>query len=241
MVVQWLGIRLPMQGIWVWSLVRGHLPCGLRAATTEPVLCNKKSHCNEKAAHGLQLEKVHTQQRKPTVTKKKKNQRSMQSLFSVSFFVLSVADLLSCFVVFSIFMDWIVFPPKRYIIAVTPGVSECDLIWKRGCCWCIQFAATAAKPLQSCLTLCDPIDGSPPGSPVPGILKARTLEWVAISISNAWKWKVKVKSLSRVRLYVTPYMAAHQGPPSLGFSRQEHWSGLLFPSPLADRTLSNCI
>ena len=60
-------------------------------------------------------------------------------------------------------------------------------------------AAAAAKSLQSCLTLCDPIDGSPLGSPVPGILKARTLEWVAIFFSNAWKWKVKVKSLSRVQ------------------------------------------
>ena len=74
--------------------------------------------------------------------------------------------------------------------------------------------------------LCDPIDGSPPGSPVPGILQARTLEWVAISLSNAWKWKVKVKSLSLVRLLVTPWTAAYQAPPSMGFSRQEYWSGL---------------
>ena len=59
-------------------------------------------------------------------------------------------------------------------------------------------AAASAKSLQSCPTLCDPVDGSPPGSPIPGILQARTLEWVAISFSNAWKWKVKVKSLSRV-------------------------------------------
>ena len=65
---------------------------------------------------------------------------------------------------------------------------------------CLLAAAATAKSLQSCPTLCDPIDGSPPGSPVPGILQARTLEWVAISFSNAWKWKVKVKSLSRVRL-----------------------------------------
>ena len=71
--------------------------------------------------------------------------------------------------------------------------------------------ATAAKSLQSCLTLCDPTDGSPPGSPIPGILQARTLEWVAISFSNAWKWKVKVKSLSRVRLLVTPWTAAYPG------------------------------
>ena len=86
-------------------------------------------------------------------------------------------------------------------------------------------AAAAAMSLQSCPTLCDPIDGSPPGSPVPGVLQARTLERVAISFSNAWKWKVKVKSLSRVWLCATPWTAAHQAPPSLGFSRQEDWSG----------------
>ena len=77
-------------------------------------------------------------------------------------------------------------------------------------------AAAAAKSLQSCLTLCDPRDGSLPGSPVPGILQARTLEWVPIAFSNAWKWKVKVKSLSRVWLFMTPWTAAHQAPPSLG-------------------------
>ena len=91
--------------------------------------------------------------------------------------------------------------------------------------------AAAAKSLQSCPTLCDPIDGSPPGSPVPGTLQARTLEWVAISFSNAWKWKVKVKSLSRVRLSTTPWTAAYQAPPSMGFSRQEYWSGVPLPSP----------
>ena len=79
--------------------------------------------------------------------------------------------------------------------------------------------------------LCDPIDGSPPGSPVPGILQARTLEWVAISFSNEGKWKVKVKSLSRVRLFATPWTAAHQAPPSMGFSRQGYWSGVPVPSP----------
>ena len=81
-----------------------------------------------------------------------------------------------------------------------------------------KAAAAAAKSLQSCLTLWDPIDGSPPCSPVPGILQARILEWVAISFSNAWKWKVKVKSLSRVRLPATPSTAAYQAPPSMGFS-----------------------
>ena len=92
-------------------------------------------------------------------------------------------------------------------------------------------AAAAAKSLQSCPTLCDPIDGSPLGSAIPGILPARTLEWIAISFSNAWKWKVKVKSLSCVRLFVTPWTAAHQTPPSMEFSRQEYWSGLPLPSP----------
>ena len=92
-------------------------------------------------------------------------------------------------------------------------------------------AAAAAKSLQSCPTLCDPIDSSPPGSAVPGILQARALEWVGISFSNAWKWKVKVKSLSRVWLLATPWTAAHQAPPSMGFSRQEYWSGLPLPSP----------
>ena len=95
-----------------------------------------------------------------------------------------------------------------------------------------MMVAAAAKSLQSCPTLCDPIDGSPPGSPVPGILQARTLEWVSISFSNAWKWKVKVKSLSRVRLLVTPWTAAHQAPPSMGFSRKECWSGVPVPSPM---------
>ena len=91
-------------------------------------------------------------------------------------------------------------------------------------------AAAAAKSLQSCPTLCDPRDGSPPGSPVPGILQTRTLDSVAISFSNALKWKVKVKSLSHVRLLATPWTAAHQAPPSMGFSRQEYWSGLPLPS-----------
>ena len=90
-------------------------------------------------------------------------------------------------------------------------------------------AATAAKLLQSCPTLCDPIDGSPPDSPVPGILQARTLEWVAISFSNAWKWKVKVKLLS-VWLFTTPWTAAYQAPPSMGFFRQEYWSRVPSPS-----------
>ena len=95
---------------------------------------------------------------------------------------------------------------------------------------CPAAAAAATKSLQLCLILCDPIDSSPPGSPVPGILQSRTLEWVAISFSNAWKWKVKVKSLSRVQLFSTPWTAAYQAPPSMGFSRQEYWSGVPLPS-----------
>ena len=95
----------------------------------------------------------------------------------------------------------------------------------------IAAATAAAKSLQSCPILCDPIDGSPPGSPIPGILQARTLEWVAISFSDVWKWKVKVKSLSRVRLLATPWTTAYQAPPSMGFSRQDYWSGVPLPSP----------
>ena len=95
----------------------------------------------------------------------------------------------------------------------------------------VSLSAAAAKSLQLCLTLCDPINGSPPGSPIPGILQARTLEWVTISFSNAWKWKMKVKSLSHVRLLATPWTAAYQAPLSMGFSRQEYWSGVPLPYP----------
>jgi len=93
--------------------------------------------------------------------------------------------------------------------------------------------AAAAKSLQSCPTLFDPIDGSPPGSPICGILQTRTLGWVAIFFSNAWKWNVKVKSLSCAQLLATPWTAAYQAPPSMGFSRQEYWSGVPLPSPRA--------
>ena len=103
----------------------------------------------------------------------------------------------------------------------------------------IEITAAAAKSLQSCPTLCDPIDSSPPGSSVPGILQARTLEWVAISFSNAWKGKVKVKSLSRVQLLATPWTAAYQAPPSMGFSRQEYWSGVPLPSPKEFNTIQD--
>ena len=94
-----------------------------------------------------------------------------------------------------------------------------------------RYAAAAAKSLQSCSTLCDPIDSSPPGSSVSGILQARTLKWVAISFSNAGKWKVKAKSPSRAQLLATPWTAAYQAPLSMGFSRQEYWSGVPLPSP----------
>ena len=101
--------------------------------------------------------------------------------------------------------------------------------------------AVAAKSLQLCPTLCDSIDGSPPGSPVPGIRQARTLEWVAISSSNAWKWKVKVKSPSCVRLLATPWTAAYQATPSMGFSRQEYWSGVPFRSAFNYIFFSKCL
>ena len=102
----------------------------------------------------------------------------------------------------------------------------------------VSAAAAAAKSLQSCLTLCNPTDGSLPGSPIPVILQARTLEWVAIYSSNAWKWKVKVKSLSHARLFSTPWTAAHKAPPSMGFSRQEYWSGVPLPSPECECTVN---
>ena len=115
----------------------------------------------------------------------------------------------------------------------SPSLSRLSILcWIWSQCWnSYFFHAVAAKSLQLCPTLCTPKDGSLLGSTVPGILQARTLEWVAISFSNAGKWKVKVKSLSRVWLLATPWTAAHQAPPSMGFSRQEYWSGLPLPSP----------
>ena len=111
----------------------------------------------------------------------------------------------------------------------------------------IKAAAAAAKSLQSCQTLCDPIASSPPGSPIPGILQARILEWVDISFSNAWKWKVKVKSLSRVRLFATPWTAAYQAPPSMGFfqARVLEWGTIAFSTikanhPILQAALAFC-
>ena len=114
------------------------------------------------------------------------------------------------------------------MILVSLGLVSLSMITSR-----FIYAAAAAKSHPSSPTLCDPIDGSPPGSPIPGILQARTLEWVAISFSNAGKWKVKVESLSRVRLLVIPWTAAYQGPLSMGFSRQEYWSEVPLPFPYA--------
>ena len=122
----------------------------------------------------------------------------------------------------------IVFPLAHGLLSLEYRTSNSRL---ECFCFVIAAATAAAKSLQSCPTLCDPIDGSPPGSPVPGILQARTLERVAISFSNAWKWKVKVKSLSHVQLFATPWTAAYQAPPSMGFSRQEYWTGVPLPSP----------
>ena len=107
-------------------------------------------------------------------------------------------------------------------------------------CWLqhnLSHYAAAAKLLQSCPTLCDPIDSSPPGSSVPGILQVRILEWVAISFSNAWNWKVKMKSLSRFQLFTTPWSAAYQAPLSMGFSRQEYWSGVPLPKKAERRRI----
>ena len=116
-------------------------------------------------------------------------------------------------------------PPEK------PKPSSFGGKWKWGSHWCMLYVKdAAAKSLQLYPTPCDPVDGSPPGSPIPGILQARTLEWVAISFSNVWKWKVKVKLLSRVRLLATPWTAAYQATPSMGVSRQEYWSGVPLPS-----------
>ena len=115
----------------------------------------------------------------------------------------------------------------------TAGTGKAGTNWESSTTICnthTHTRAAAAKALQSCPTLCDSIDGSPPGSPVPGILQARTLEWVAISFSSAWKWKVKVKLLSHVRASATPWTAAFQAPLSMGLSRQEYWSGVPLPS-----------
>ena len=138
-------------------------------------------------------------------------------------------------------LEWVVMPSSRGSSWPRNGTHvSCVPCISGGffTCWAIGEAQDAGYLLLllllSCFShvqLCDPIDGSPPGSSVPGILQARTLVWVAFSFSNAWNWKVKVKSLSHVRLLVTTWTAAYQAPPSMGFSRQEYWSGVPMPSP----------
>ena len=128
-------------------------------------------------------------------------------------------------------LEWVAIPFSR-------GSSWPRSLTHVSCVSCIgRRMLSYAKSLQSCPTLCDPTDGSQPRSPIPGILQARTLERVAISFSNAWKWKVKGRSLSRVRLPATPCTAAYQAPPSMGFSRQEYWSGVPLPSPIGRHIL----
>ena len=132
---------------------------------------------------------------------------------------------------FFFFLRLTCFPFKVFTELITILLLLCaSVFWPWGIWDLNSPAAAAAESLQSCLTLCDPIDGLLPGSSVPGILQARTLEWVAIAFSNAWKWKVKV--LSCVRILATPRTAACQAPPSMGFSRQEYCSGVpLTPLP----------
>ena len=117
------------------------------------------------------------------------------------------------------------------VIIFLISLSDFSLLVYKNAAAAASVYKNAAKLLQSCPTLCYPIDGSPLGSPDPGILQARTLEWVAISFSNAWKWKVKLKSLNHVQLLAIPQTAAYQAPPSMGFSWQKYWSGLPLPSP----------
>ena len=128
-------------------------------------------------------------------------------------------------------LEWVALPFSRGL--PDSGIKPASLALQTDSL--LSELPAAAKSLQSCPTLCNPIDGSPPGSPVPQILQARTLEWVAISLSNASKWKVKVKSLSHVRLFATPWTVAYQAPVSMGFSRQEYWSGVPLPSLWAIR------
>ena len=123
--------------------------------------------------------------------------------------------------------------PNHPTFPLPQSPKDCSIHLCLFCCFAYRVivAAAAAKSLQSCPTLCNPIDyGSLPGSAIPGILQARTQEWVAISFSNAWKWKVKMNALSRVWLLATPWTAAYQAPPSMGFSKQEYWSGVPLPS-----------
>ena len=150
-------------------------------------------------------------------------------LFATPWMDYSLPDFSVCGILQARILEWVAMSSSRGSCA-SPALA--GRFFTTIATWEVQKCiVAAAKSLQSCPTLCDPIDSSPPGSPVPGILQARTLEWVAIFFSSAQKWKVKVKSLSRVRLLATPWTAAYQAPPSMGFSRQEYWSGVPLPSP----------
>ena len=152
---------------------------------------------------------------------------SFKPTFSLSSFtfikrLFSSSSLYAIRVVSSAYLRLLIFP----LAILIPACASSSLAFHM-----IYSAAAAAKSLQSCPTLCDPVDGSSPGSPVSGIPQTRTLEWVTISFSNAWKRKVKVKSLSHVRLLATRWIAAHQAPLSMEFATQEYWSVVPSPSP----------
>ena len=151
-------------------------------------------------------------------------------LFTLIMFPLGLAAI-TIFYFLSGYWLWKLTNISYYCDYVTITQYCCIMIGQQKNNRILYHPAAAAKSLQSCPTLCDHIDCSPPGSRVPGILQERTLEWVAISFSNAWKWKVKGKLLSRVWLFVTPWTAAYQAPLSMGFSRQEYWSRVPLPSP----------
>ena len=124
----------------------------------------------------------------------------------------------------------LLWPPSVMIFALILREEICSLFTHMFLRFSLFPTTITTKSFQSCPTLCDPIDGSPPGFPIPGILQARILEWVAICFSSAWKWKVKVKLLSRVQLFMTPWTVDYQAPLSMGFPRQEYWSGVPLPS-----------
>ena len=148
------------------------------------------------------------------------------SVFSQAKLDIFFWNSLSYSMIQQILVIWSLVPLPFLNIACLSGCSQfkyCQsLSWRILSITLLAWAAAAAKSLQSCLTLCDSTDGSPPGSAVPGIFQARTLEWVAIPFSNTWKWKVKVKSLSHVQLFVTPWTIAYQVPLSMGVSRREY-------------------
>ena len=154
------------------------------------------------------------------------NSRSPPKLMSIEW-VMPSSHLILCHPLFLLPL----IPPS---IRVFSNESALRIRWPKWAEWPRWTKTLLLLLLLSCFSrvwLCDPIDGSPPGSPIPGIPRARTMEWVAISFSNAWKWKVKVKLLSRVQLFATPRTAAYQAPLSMGFSRQEYWSRVPSPSP----------